>query len=229
MAMIKKKCMTCGTLHSLDHATECIVCDENYWGITCDKHQKIKLNRNSSCPECKAEEEASKRVSKTIEKKSVNETAKKAAIKKAGDMAAKKAAKKALKIGATREAAKKAAKAARKKAEKQAAEIFAGEKEYKKPTTKRKKKAKKPPKPPLKPHRGGTILFLGVISIFLCWCSFLTGIPAWLMGKSDLAEMDRGAMEPSGRRSTNIGRIIGKVVTIFWITIIALKNLGEIF
>ena len=110
--MIKKKCMTCGTLHSLDHATECIVCDENYWGITCDKHQKLKLNRNSSCPECKVEEEASKRVSKTIEKKSVNETAKKAAIKKAGDMAAKEAAKKALKNGATREAAKKAAKAA---------------------------------------------------------------------------------------------------------------------
>ena len=184
--MIKKKCMTCGTLHPVDHTTECIVCDENIWGITCDKHQKLKLNRNSNCPECKAEEEA----------------------------------------------AKKAAKAARKKAEKQAAVAFAeesGEKERKKPPSKRKKKAKKPPEPPLKPHRGGTILFLGVISIFLCWCSFLTGIPAWLMGKSDLAEMDRGAMDPSGRRSTNIGRIIGKVVTIFWITIITLKNLGEIF
>ena len=55
--MIKKKCMACGTLLSVDHATECTVCDEDNWGITCDKHPKLKLKRTSSCPECKVEKE----------------------------------------------------------------------------------------------------------------------------------------------------------------------------
>lgn len=50
--------MACGTLHSADHATVCIACDEANWTIICDKHPKLKLNRTSDCPECKAEQEA---------------------------------------------------------------------------------------------------------------------------------------------------------------------------
>ncbi|MFQ6131755.1 MAG: hypothetical protein ACE5R4_06940, partial [Armatimonadota bacterium] len=32
---------------------------------------------------------------------------------------------------------------------------------------------------------------------------------AWIMGNRDLAEMDSGRMDPSGRDTTNIGRILG--------------------
>ena len=63
-----------------------------------------------------------------------------------------------------------------------------------------------------KPHRGTLILVLGILSIFLC--GLFTGIPAWVMGNSDLKEMEQGIMDPSGRGLTQAGRIIGMVITI---------------
>ena len=63
------------------------------------------------------------------------------------------------------------------------------------------------------PHRGSTILTLGILSIFVaCICPFI----AWGLGgavinmaNSDLRQMDRGRMDPSGRGSTHAGRICG--------------------
>ena len=69
------------------------------------------------------------------------------------------------------------------------------------------------PPPVLKPHRGGGILALGILGIVPC---FICGIIAWVMAKSDLAEMDAGQMDPAGRGMTNAGKICGIVGVCFW-------------
>jgi hypothetical protein len=66
----------------------------------------------------------------------------------------------------------------------------------------------------MKPHRGTLILVLGILSLVIC--GFL-GIPAWIMGNSDLAQMQAGQMDPSGRSLTNAGRICGMIATILLI------------
>ena len=58
------------------------------------------------------------------------------------------------------------------------------------------------------PHRGVTILVLGIIGLLLC--QFL-GIPAWIMGKGDLERIDRGEMDPEGRSLTQVGMILGMI------------------
>jgi hypothetical protein len=57
----------------------------------------------------------------------------------------------------------------------------------------------------LEPHRGTLILVLGILSLVLC--SFFTGIPAWIMGKGDLAKIKDGMMDPEGEGPTKAGMI----------------------
>ncbi|MGB7747750.1 MAG: hypothetical protein WBN75_10735 [Verrucomicrobiia bacterium] len=66
----------------------------------------------------------------------------------------------------------------------------------------------------LKPHRAGTILALGIIGLIICGplC-----IAAWLMGDSDIREMDAGLMDKSGRSTTSTGRALGVLGSILWI------------
>lgn len=63
----------------------------------------------------------------------------------------------------------------------------------------------------MKPHRGTLILVLGILGLVVC---APIGIAAWIMGKGDLAEMDAGVMDPSGRSMTNAGKICGLIATI---------------
>jgi len=63
----------------------------------------------------------------------------------------------------------------------------------------------------MKPHRGTLILVLGILGLVVCGP---LGIAAWIMGNGDLKEMDAGAMDPSGRSTTNAGRICGIIATI---------------
>jgi hypothetical protein len=58
-------------------------------------------------------------------------------------------------------------------------------------------------------HRGGLILALGIIS-WAVGCPIF-GIMAWIMGSSDMRDMQRGMMDPSGRGITQAGQIIGMV------------------
>ncbi|MCZ6597523.1 MAG: DUF4190 domain-containing protein [Planctomycetota bacterium] len=60
----------------------------------------------------------------------------------------------------------------------------------------------------LEPHRGGTILALGILGIVIC---FPLGLAAWFMGQKDVAAMDAGRMDPSGRGLVDAGRIVGLV------------------
>jgi hypothetical protein len=75
----------------------------------------------------------------------------------------------------------------------------------------------------VKPHRGGAILALGIISIVVC---FITGIIAWVMGSNDLKEMDTGMRDKTGYSLTKAGMICGiigvvlSVLSIFWLVFV---------
>jgi len=62
----------------------------------------------------------------------------------------------------------------------------------------------------MKPHRGSVILAFGILGLLVCQ---LFGLAAWIMADSDLQEMNRGYMDPSGRDLTKTGRILGMVGT----------------
>ena len=63
----------------------------------------------------------------------------------------------------------------------------------------------------MKPHRGSTILTLGIVGVLCC---FITGIIAWVMASEDLKMMDAGVMDPSGRGSTQAGKILGIISVV---------------
>lgn len=65
------------------------------------------------------------------------------------------------------------------------------------------------------PHRGGLILTLGILSIFISCLGLLFGIFAWVMANDDLAKMDRGIMDPSGRYTTHSGKTCG-IIGVCW-------------
>lgn len=66
----------------------------------------------------------------------------------------------------------------------------------------------------LTPHRGGTVLTLGILSLF-CFGPIL-GPTAWIMGQSDMKEIREGRMDPDGEGMTNAGRIIGIISSVLW-------------
>lgn len=81
------------------------------------------------------------------------------------------------------------------------------------------------------PHRGGLVLTLGVVglvaSLLHVFC--LIGLPlsltAWVMGQSDLAQMEAGNMDPQGESNTRAGKVCGIIGTVFgclWLLLIGL-------
>ena len=72
----------------------------------------------------------------------------------------------------------------------------------------------------LEPHRGTLILVLGILSLVLC--GFFTGIPAWIMGKGDLAKIQAGHMDPEGVGPTKAGMIFGMICCIIPAVLIGL-------
>lgn len=60
----------------------------------------------------------------------------------------------------------------------------------------------------LPPHRGTLIMVLGVLGIIMCQ---VVGVVAWVLANKDLAEMDAGRMDPSGRDLTRVGKILGMI------------------
>lgn len=72
----------------------------------------------------------------------------------------------------------------------------------------------------VEPHRGTTILILGILSIVCC---APIGIAALLMGNADLQKMKAGQMDRSGESTTNIGKILGIVGLVIWAIAIVLQ------
>jgi hypothetical protein len=84
----------------------------------------------------------------------------------------------------------------------------------------------------MKPHRGTLILVLGILGLVVCGP---LGIAAWIMGSTDLKEMDAGTMDPSGRGQTQAGKICGIIATVLlivglvvFVLLFALGMLGAI-
>jgi hypothetical protein len=63
-----------------------------------------------------------------------------------------------------------------------------------------------------KPHRGTIVLVLGILGILCC---FPLSFVAFVMARSDMAAMNAGTMDASGRQLTNIGRILGIVGIVY--------------
>lgn len=74
-----------------------------------------------------------------------------------------------------------------------------------------------------RPHRSSLVLGLAIAGL-LC-CAPLS-IVAFVFGRQDLAAMDAGRMDPSGRSTTNTGRILGLVgivlliVQVVWVAVV---------
>jgi hypothetical protein len=66
----------------------------------------------------------------------------------------------------------------------------------------------------MKPHRGTVIIVLGILGLVVC---APLAIAAWVMGSNDLKEMDAGTMDPTGRGTTNAGKICGIIGTILMV------------
>jgi hypothetical protein len=88
----------------------------------------------------------------------------------------------------------------------------------------------------LRPHRGGTVLALGILSLVALFIIPLgtvlalgilslaaglflipLGIVAWIMGSRDLRRMDAGQVDPGGRSLTQIGRLFGMGSLFVWL------------
>ena len=65
------------------------------------------------------------------------------------------------------------------------------------------------------PHRGTLVFTLAMLGM-ITWIPIL-GIMAWLLGSSDLAQIDAGRRDPSGRTLTTWGRTVGAVASIAWV------------
>ncbi len=66
----------------------------------------------------------------------------------------------------------------------------------------------------MQPHRGTTILVLGILGIVLCQ---ICGIIAWVMANKDLAEMAAGRMDISGEGTTKAGKVCGIISVVLLI------------
>lgn len=64
------------------------------------------------------------------------------------------------------------------------------------------------PTVPLAKHRGELLLVFGLLGWFVC---SIFAIVAWVMANQDLAAMDAGQMDPSGRGLTQAGKIISMI------------------
>ena len=65
------------------------------------------------------------------------------------------------------------------------------------------------------PHRAGLILVLGLLG-FAVNCPIFCFM-AWVMGSSDLREMRAGRMDRSGEGLTQVGQVLGMILSLLWI------------
>jgi hypothetical protein len=68
-----------------------------------------------------------------------------------------------------------------------------------------------------RPHRGGTILTLGILGLALFWiplAGWILGGISLGMGNSDEVEMARGVMDREGKGLTQAGKICGLIAVI---------------
>lgn len=72
-------------------------------------------------------------------------------------------------------------------------------------------------------------LVLGIVSFL--GCGLITAIPAWIIGKKEVAEINEGRSPAAGRTMAQIGMILGIVATVlsvigFIVWLVALGGLA---
>jgi hypothetical protein len=88
----------------------------------------------------------------------------------------------------------------------------------------------------LTPHRGNVILVLGIVGLVVCLLGLfccgvfgiagcICGIIAWVMANKDQKEMAAGTMDPTGRETTQAGKICGIISVILGIVIFIISLL----
>jgi hypothetical protein len=97
-----------------------------------------------------------------------------------------------------------------------------------------------PPPPPvgMQSEKSSTRAVWSLILGIAAWvlgCGIFTGIPAWIMGKKELNDIEAGLAPPSGKTLAQIGMWLGIINVIFSILILivviillALGTLGSI-
>ena len=69
-----------------------------------------------------------------------------------------------------------------------------------------------------KPHRGGTVLTLGILAIVFGGC-FPVSIPLGIIGiqmsRADIPEMDQGIRDPEGKGLTLAGKVCSIIGLVF--------------
>src|SRR5262249_44731729 len=71
------------------------------------------------------------------------------------------------------------------------------------------------------PHRGGTVLILGIVGLGVSMMGGLgvfglpLGIAAWVMAQGDLRKIRAGEMDPGGHSLTRAARICGIISTVW--------------
>lgn len=70
-----------------------------------------------------------------------------------------------------------------------------------------------------RPHRGVLVLVLGILGLVLC---VICGIVAWVLGNSDIREMEAGRMDPTGLGLTKAGKICGIISVVLNVVVIGI-------
>ena len=63
----------------------------------------------------------------------------------------------------------------------------------------------------MRPHRGAAVLTLGILGVVFIPLGLILGAIAWVMGNTELKDMEAGRADPSGRSMITAGRILGIV------------------
>lgn len=77
------------------------------------------------------------------------------------------------------------------------------------------------PHPYVQPHRGGTVLGLGILGMVCC---APVAVAAWVIGASDLKLMAAGQMNPAGRGQTQAGMVCG-IIGAAWFALYLLFSI----
>ncbi len=81
-----------------------------------------------------------------------------------------------------------------------------------------------------KPHRGQTILIMGILSFIFssCLVGGIAGIVTWVCANADLNEMDEGIRNPAGRNLTKAGKIMAIIAVVISALVVAGNMIGGV-
>lgn len=72
----------------------------------------------------------------------------------------------------------------------------------------------------MKQANGVLILILGILGFVGFGC--LTGLPAWIMGRNSMKDIESGVADPSERTLVQVGMILGMITTILTVVFVCL-------